>query len=296
MFRPRHAALLAAFLLTACFAKSPKVPEGVTVVKPPEPPLPSGAIVDAQRRLKELDLYVGPTDGELTPATRVAIARFQRSRQLKATGTLDDATAAALGLQPLATYPAAPTGPGTRAAETETPRPSSEEILAAQRVQPLPQPPPGALDPALQEAARLLGGGIDTAQTDLKRSEGKLPDTQRAAEADAAAAQRTLFEARSKAFDTLLAARRQGGWAPLPVPLLSALEQALQDRALLLRGQDGALGPDDQAAIRWLQRSMGLEPTGEPSLELLENLGIDPGPMFGEEPGPTPPASGLSGS
>ncbi|AKU90383.1 hypothetical protein AKJ08_0770 [Vulgatibacter incomptus] len=117
------------------------------------------------------------------------------------------------------------------------------------------------------ELAR-AGAGVEEAEA-LRPVEASL--------GDAAA---ILGDARAEAFGLLLEARRVGGWALLPTALMARLEQELDRRALLLRPVTGRLGPDDEAAIRWLERSLGLAPTGQPSLRLLEAVGIDPGPMF----------------
>jgi peptidoglycan hydrolase-like protein with peptidoglycan-binding domain len=49
--------------------------------------------------LADRGLYTGPIDGVIGPATRSALAAFQRSSNLAATGRLDAQTLAALGVQ-----------------------------------------------------------------------------------------------------------------------------------------------------------------------------------------------------
>lgn len=263
-------------LLAGCFSRAPRVPEGVVVTEEPEPPPPPEAVAQAQRRLRGLELYVGPIDGILSPSTRVGLARFQRSRDLPVTGSLDEETVRGLGLDPLETFPPRTTEPN----QATVPRPTAEEIFEAKEMQPLPQPPPGALDEAMGEAAALLAHGIDGAREALERGTSSLPGDPRGAVVATGEAWTGLAEARRGAFDKILQARLGGGFAPLPEGMLRELEAALEKRALLLRGVDGVIGRDDADAIRWVERSLGLPITGRPSLVLLEALGIDPSPMF----------------
>ncbi|MBU8546135.1 peptidoglycan-binding protein [Roseomonas sp. ROY-5-3] len=53
----------------------------------------------AQVELRALGLYTGAIDGIMGPGTRSALVQFQRSRRLSETGTLDNATLAAMGLR-----------------------------------------------------------------------------------------------------------------------------------------------------------------------------------------------------
>lgn len=93
-------------------------------------------------------------------------------------------------------------------------------------------------------------------------------------------AEQRLADAREEAFERVLAARREGGWAPLPEELALEVERELARRSLLLRVPDGRMGPDAASAIAWVQRSHGRAPTGDPGVGVLEILGIDPAPMF----------------
>lgn len=268
-------ALLAALLASAaCGGQKARVPDGIVVVVEEAPP-PPGAVALAQRRLQTLGLYHGPIDGRFGPALRVALARLQRERGMPVTGRLDAATAARLGVAGILAVPA----PAEVATEPEAPLPgpSAGELLALGEVPVRKQPPPEALESARAEAARLLDDAVARAAARMAGAEEEPLAARSVAAAEAAA---LLEGARSRAFQILLEARRAGGWAPLPEPLLRELERALAARALLLRSGDGQFGPDDAAAIRWAERSFGLEPTGEPSLRLLEALGIDPAPMF----------------
>lgn len=282
-------------VLAACGGGKAVVPEGVTVIRPQGPPPPPAAVAEAQRRLAEQELYIGPVTGELTPAVRVALAQYQRRQGLEVTGLLDPPTAAALGLGPLGGW----VGRSVDAPTRERPSgPSAAEILELVEVPDRPQPPPGALAEAEAAAAALLAEGTRSASESVAVTERLLPGAGEVRAADEGAeeivrivdlhgaeqaadrAQGTLASARREAFALLLAAREAGGWALLPPSLVSSLESALVARSLLLRGPDGKLGPDDAAAIQWVQRSLGLEATGRPSLPLLEALEIDPSPMF----------------
>jgi peptidoglycan hydrolase-like protein with peptidoglycan-binding domain len=57
-----------------------------------------GTVTLAQTVLRDLGFYSGPVDGRLSPATRTAIAQFQRENRLQQTGFLDRDTLARLGL------------------------------------------------------------------------------------------------------------------------------------------------------------------------------------------------------
>lgn len=50
----------------------------------------------AQSRLRELGYYRGPVDGDFGRGSRAALARFQRDRGLRPTGSLDERTLRAL--------------------------------------------------------------------------------------------------------------------------------------------------------------------------------------------------------
>jgi peptidoglycan hydrolase-like protein with peptidoglycan-binding domain len=52
-----------------------------------------------QEKLHQLGLYTGPIDGDLSGGTQAALVQFQLSVPIPASGTLDDATMAALGLE-----------------------------------------------------------------------------------------------------------------------------------------------------------------------------------------------------
>jgi peptidoglycan hydrolase-like protein with peptidoglycan-binding domain len=65
-----------------------------------EQPVSTGATYDVQRRLSELGYYRGPIDGIWGGETRTAVERFQANRRLVVTGDLNEATVAAMGLDP----------------------------------------------------------------------------------------------------------------------------------------------------------------------------------------------------
>jgi peptidoglycan hydrolase-like protein with peptidoglycan-binding domain len=276
--RPLTLAFLAVALAlgSGCRGPGAQLPEGIRVI-PETPPSPPEVVKEAQRRLLARGFYEGPVDGAMSPATRVALAKLQRERELPPTGELDEATLAVLGLslRPRARLPAA------RSAERpeETPGPTPAPPLRLPPTADRPQPPPGALEEAREEARRLLAEGVAAAAPvpgpeELARG-GLAPVARRMDLAGEA-----LLRARELAFERLLRARAEGGWALLPRELLDRLEAALAERSLLVHGPDGRLGDDDAAAIRWLERSVGLPATGQPGLRLLEALGIDPSPMF----------------
>lgn len=245
-------------------------PRGIEVVEPERPPPAPETIAEAQRRLRELEDYHGPVDGRLTAETRVALARFQRRAGLEVTGELDDPTLEALE----ARIPALPEAPAPAPERPELP--SAEALLAPEPAR--PQPPPAWLEPLLQEVAAYL----EEASREAARLQiapdglGPVAVAERVGEAE-----RILSEARRAGFDRIVEARLEGGYAPLPEPLLEALRQALFERNLLIRPENRGWGRDEEEAVRWMERSLGLPQTGRPSLPLLEALAIDPLPIFG---------------
>lgn len=58
----------------------------------------SGPVSTAQRALTKLGYYQGPTNGEASPALRLAVASYQRDQGLAATGNLDDTTVSRLAV------------------------------------------------------------------------------------------------------------------------------------------------------------------------------------------------------
>jgi len=55
-------------------------------------------ITEAQKLLKEKNLYTGEASGTLDPATRAALKAFQEASGMKGTGTLNAATLEKLGI------------------------------------------------------------------------------------------------------------------------------------------------------------------------------------------------------
>lgn len=272
---PRRGSPISAFipglvvtaLAAACTSTPP--PRGLEIVEPERPPPEPVEVERAQRRLRELEDYYGPIDGRLTAETRVALARFQRRAGLEVSGELDEATRDALE----ARVPAAPEAPAPELAPPELP--SAEALIAPEPER--PQPPAEWLDPLLREVADDLEEASRAAARLLSQGEGGGP----AAQADRVGqADRILSEARREGFERIVAARVEAGFAPLPEPLLQALRQALFERNLLIRPENRGWGRDEAEAVRWMERSLGLEPSGLPTLPLLEALGIDPLPIF----------------
>ena len=63
-------------------------------------PLSPAVVRNIQSRLRAMNFYRGPVDGAWGAGTQSAIERFQQGRGLQATGQVNPATAAALGLDP----------------------------------------------------------------------------------------------------------------------------------------------------------------------------------------------------
>jgi opacity protein-like surface antigen len=60
--------------------------------------LPDQVIINVQNALREDGYYAGPLNGSLGPATRAAIANYQRDSGLVVTGAIDEPTVESLGL------------------------------------------------------------------------------------------------------------------------------------------------------------------------------------------------------
>jgi peptidoglycan hydrolase-like protein with peptidoglycan-binding domain len=79
---------------------SQQVQEGARPGTASHPGTPnSDRIMKVQQSLKDDGFYSGSVDGVNGQKTREAIRAFQKSKNLNATGTIDDATARELGLQ-----------------------------------------------------------------------------------------------------------------------------------------------------------------------------------------------------
>ena len=61
--------------------------------------LPDQVVVNVQSALQEEGYYVGPINGSLGPATRAALASYQRDHGLVVTAAVDQATVESLGLE-----------------------------------------------------------------------------------------------------------------------------------------------------------------------------------------------------
>lgn len=67
-----------------------------------------------QEKLRALGFYNGPVNGDFGPNTQAALAQFQLSVPLPASGSLDDETLAALGVQPIAGASAGASGDSSK--------------------------------------------------------------------------------------------------------------------------------------------------------------------------------------
>lgn len=59
----------------------------------------TGFVKQVQERLRALGFDAGPVNGDFGPKTQAALAQFQLSRTLPASGSLDDETLAELGVK-----------------------------------------------------------------------------------------------------------------------------------------------------------------------------------------------------
>ncbi|MDD5365396.1 MAG: peptidoglycan-binding protein [Gallionellaceae bacterium] len=62
-------------------------------------------VMKTQDTLRNLGLYRGPLDGELSATTKQSLLQFQQSRSLPGTATLDERTVSALRIKPIAILP-----------------------------------------------------------------------------------------------------------------------------------------------------------------------------------------------
>lgn len=67
-------------------------------VEQPSPDPFTGFISDVQAKLKELGFDAGPVNGDFGAKTQAALAQFQLSRTIPASGQLDDETLSELGI------------------------------------------------------------------------------------------------------------------------------------------------------------------------------------------------------
>jgi len=59
---------------------------------------PDQVVANVQAALQQLGYYHGPINGVLDPATREALANYQRDQGLYTTSAIDEPTLAALGM------------------------------------------------------------------------------------------------------------------------------------------------------------------------------------------------------
>jgi len=84
----------------------------------------TGFITHIQERLRELGFDAGPPNGDFGPKTQTALGQFQLSRDIPASGQLDDATLAELSVQREA---AQSTDASTGASSEPAPQPQPEQ-------------------------------------------------------------------------------------------------------------------------------------------------------------------------
>lgn len=130
--------------------------EQAPVANPPEaqqppqaeqtPQVPADPYADfnkqVQEKLKAFGFYGGPVNGDFGPYTQAALAQFQLSVPLPASGMLDEATIAALGVEPAV----AAAGEASASAGADQPPADVEKPLpdAAQPAQPRESVPTSA--------------------------------------------------------------------------------------------------------------------------------------------------------
>ena len=103
-------------------------------------------VMRAQKGLKHLGFYSGPADGDLGPATRDAIIRFEVNRQLPVDPRVSDRLLAALAEQAAVPASNAATGPSE-------PSPAAPQAATAASAPPTsPQVATGANPPSAAEA------------------------------------------------------------------------------------------------------------------------------------------------
>lgn len=103
-------------------------------------PLSQAGIATVQQRLKQAGAYTGRTDGVWGGDSVTALVRFQRGHGLQATGQLNQATVATLGLNPAELLAPAPAGVPTTAS--------------------VPSPASGVAEPLAPEVVRTIQGRL----------------------------------------------------------------------------------------------------------------------------------------
>ena len=92
------------------------------------PPLTSGGpyedmLKQVQEKLRAQGFDAGPANGAFNTKTQAALAQFQLSRNLPASGAMDDATLAVLGVEPIASAASADSGEPSPGESTVSARP-----------------------------------------------------------------------------------------------------------------------------------------------------------------------------
>ena len=98
------ASIAALFFTSAAIAAEPFTSLHPEEAYPdPEPPVSqdayAGLITQVQKKLSELGFDAGPPNGDFGAKTQAALAQFQLSQTIPASGQLDDATLAQLGIK-----------------------------------------------------------------------------------------------------------------------------------------------------------------------------------------------------
>jgi peptidoglycan hydrolase-like protein with peptidoglycan-binding domain len=115
-------------------------------------PLAPAALRDVQGKLAAMGAYTGPADGNWGSDSETALRNFQQSHGLQVTGEMNQATAATLGLDPMALLGVAGSAPGSAATPVPPPPPPPPSAVA-------PPPPPPSAKPAFalgSDSVRIL--------------------------------------------------------------------------------------------------------------------------------------------
>jgi peptidoglycan hydrolase-like protein with peptidoglycan-binding domain len=98
--------LMAPLALAGALAAALPSPAAAQAALAYSQPLSPSALMQVQDRLRQLGLYSGRIDGVWGPGSQQALERFQQGNGLQVTGQLNHATAATLGLDAGALFPA----------------------------------------------------------------------------------------------------------------------------------------------------------------------------------------------
>jgi peptidoglycan hydrolase-like protein with peptidoglycan-binding domain len=257
----------------AASATEPGKAEAPTQADPPGWPKAALDQVKAiQQALLDLNLLRDRPDGEVGPATRDAIKRFQRSANLNETGepTRD-------------VYSALQRAVARRNAETASdptgwPRDQIEQVKAIQQalveLNLLRDRPDGDIGPLTRDAIRTFQRSVNLRETGepTKDVYAALQEaiTRRTAAGGSKAgpgqptAAAMIDPAETKA--------DPNAWPAAAAEQIRAIQRLLRELNFTREEPDGLTGPLTSAAIREYQSSVGLAQTGEPSRELFESL------------------------